>query len=101
MPLVSQSIRDKIIFYTKNDAIMVVVSAPAVDNIWELLTHNLLTQAQGKVGYVSVNNLKHGGMDDDSINCASDTPARGVEFTELKTKNDNLFTQLRQQEYQI
>ena len=47
LPLVSQIVREKK-FHMNNDAIMAVLSAPAVDKTCESFTHNPLPQALGQ-----------------------------------------------------
>ena len=51
--------------------------------------------------YSSVNNVKHGKMEDAFMNFASVISARDSAIKKLITKNRNLSTQSRQKEYQI
>ena len=55
----------------------------------------------GAARYGSTNNVKHGEMEDELMNFASETEARDTELTELTTTNTNLTTQFRQKEDQI
>ena len=48
-----------------------------------------LGQTTGVAGYGSVNNSKHGEMEDDFMNFTSATAARDAAFTKLATKNRN------------
>ena len=60
-----------------------------------------IEHTDGAEGYGRANNVKHGDMEDAFMIFASATAARDAVFTEITTKNDNLFTQLRQQEDQM
>ena len=52
--LASYIIRDNLIFNRRNNAIVVVVLAPAADKICESFTHNPLTGGQGKPTFLSL-----------------------------------------------
>ena len=60
-----------------------------------------LEQIAGSAGYGSINNVKHGEMEDFFIDFALVTTARDADFTKLTTTNANLSTRLRHQEDQI
>ena len=60
-----------------------------------------LEQTEGAADYSSVNNVKHGEMEDAFMHFASETAVRDAAFTELTTTNGNLSTQLRHQKDQI
>ena len=52
----------------------------------------------GAANYGSVNNVKHGKMDFDLMNSALVIVSWDADFSELKTINGNLSTQLSNQE---
>ena len=62
-----------------------------------------LDTTEGEAGYGRANNVKHGEMEDEFMEFALKLKmaARDASFTELKTANGNLTTQLRNQKDQI
>ena len=60
-----------------------------------------LYQTTGSAVYESINNEKHGKMEDAFMNFSSATASWDAVFTEMTRTNGNLYTQLRQQEEQI
>ena len=65
------------------------------------LDREYLKQTAGAARYGTAHNVKSGDMEDYFMNFVSDTEARDASFTEIITTHGNLYTQLRQQEYQI
>ena len=54
-----------------------------------------IKQTAGGAGYVSAKSVKHGKMEDDFMNFASDTAAKDAASTKLTSMNGKLSTKLR------